>query len=169
MLAETRNSRFDGFVVTVDEVEEATGLDFFSKLPSDVQKRLESHSDPKAWAWRDSRMGGRYRRSHAPKKLASEGRFGEMHRRKRSFRREPVRSTPEGPARGCAEPEGCASIRVSAPYHFLSAFSASLREINTDGDGRDGARPSQLFNFSTADCATVTRFETHPRSPLMDQ
>ena len=59
MLAETRNSRFDGFVVTVDEVEEATGLDFFSKLPSDVQKRLESHSDPKAWAWRDSRMGGR--------------------------------------------------------------------------------------------------------------
>ena len=45
---------FDCFVVTVDEVEEATGLDFFSKLPSDVQKRLESHSDPKAWAWRDS-------------------------------------------------------------------------------------------------------------------
>lgn len=49
----------DGFVVTVDDVEEATGLDFFSSLPSDVQKRLEAHSDPDAWAWRDSRRGGR--------------------------------------------------------------------------------------------------------------
>jgi len=35
--------------VTVDEVEEATGFDFFSKLPKAEQKRLESAADFKAW------------------------------------------------------------------------------------------------------------------------
>ena len=39
---------------------------------------------------------------------AAEGRFGEMHRRS-LLRREPARSAPEGAARRCAEPEGCAN------------------------------------------------------------
>ena len=49
----------DSFVVTVDDVEEATGLDFFSALPPEKQAKLESHSDPDAWPWRDKRRGGR--------------------------------------------------------------------------------------------------------------
>lgn len=38
-----------GFALSVDEVEEATGLDFFSSLPKDVQLRLESESDTRRW------------------------------------------------------------------------------------------------------------------------
>lgn len=49
----------DCFVVSVDDVEEATGLDFFSQLPPDIQTRLESKSEPDKWAWRDERRGGR--------------------------------------------------------------------------------------------------------------
>lgn len=49
----------DNFVVTVDDVEEATGLDFFSELPLDVQQKLESKSCPDDWTWRDSRRGAR--------------------------------------------------------------------------------------------------------------
>ena len=29
-------------MVTVDQVEEATGLDFFSKVPDSIEKRIES-------------------------------------------------------------------------------------------------------------------------------
>jgi len=35
--------------LTVDEVEEATGFDFFKTLPKEEQDRLESASDFKAW------------------------------------------------------------------------------------------------------------------------
>ena len=31
------------FAVSVDEVEKQTGLDFFSKLPDDLEERLESN------------------------------------------------------------------------------------------------------------------------------
>lgn len=37
-------------VVTVDEVERRTGLDFFSSLPDNVENALESHSDPDHWS-----------------------------------------------------------------------------------------------------------------------
>ena len=47
----------DSFVVSVDDVEEATGLDFFSTLSPEKQAELESRSDPDAWTWRDSRRG----------------------------------------------------------------------------------------------------------------
>ena len=47
------------FAQSVDEVEEATGLDFFNALPLDEQKRLESKSNASDWVWRDSRRGGR--------------------------------------------------------------------------------------------------------------
>ena len=46
------NKPVESFVVTVDDVEEATGLDFFSALPEDVQRRLESKSNPKDWTWK---------------------------------------------------------------------------------------------------------------------
>jgi DNA/RNA endonuclease G (NUC1) len=35
--------------VSVDEVEEATGLDFCSELPDDVESRLESECNPNKW------------------------------------------------------------------------------------------------------------------------
>ena len=37
------------FAVSVDAVEKATGLDFFSKLPKEKQKQLESSFSSKAW------------------------------------------------------------------------------------------------------------------------
>lgn len=40
------------YVVSVDEVEKATGLDFFSRLPEEVQAALESKSDASLWSFR---------------------------------------------------------------------------------------------------------------------
>lgn len=37
------------FAVTVDAVEEATGLDFFSELPQEKQKELESRINAEDW------------------------------------------------------------------------------------------------------------------------
>ena len=37
------------FAVTVDAVEKATGLDFFSKVPEEEQDRLERTISVKAW------------------------------------------------------------------------------------------------------------------------
>ena len=37
------------FAVSVDAVEKATGLDFFSKLPKEKQKQLESSFSIRAW------------------------------------------------------------------------------------------------------------------------
>jgi len=39
----------EDFAVTVDVVEKATGLDFFSALPKAVQERLESTISVSAW------------------------------------------------------------------------------------------------------------------------
>ena len=37
------------FAVSVDDVEEATGLDFFSALPDEVESRLEAECQPNKW------------------------------------------------------------------------------------------------------------------------
>ena len=37
------------YVVSVDEVERITGLDFFSALPDDVERRIEEHADLDKW------------------------------------------------------------------------------------------------------------------------
>lgn len=39
------------FAVTVDAVEEATGLDFFSTVPQPKQEQLESTITVKDWQW----------------------------------------------------------------------------------------------------------------------
>ena len=39
------------FAVTVDEVEQKTGLDFFSELPKEQQEALESNITIDAWKW----------------------------------------------------------------------------------------------------------------------
>jgi endonuclease G, mitochondrial len=41
--------RMNSYVVSVDDVEKATGLDFFAKLPDDIQTKLEAKSDWAAW------------------------------------------------------------------------------------------------------------------------
>lgn len=40
------------YVVTIDSVEEITGIDFFSALPDDLENSLESSSDLKQWSKR---------------------------------------------------------------------------------------------------------------------
>ena len=39
------------FTVTVDKIEELTGLDFFSELPQPQQEQLESTLTVSAWNW----------------------------------------------------------------------------------------------------------------------
>ena len=41
----------DSFVVTVDDVEEATGLDFFSTVPQPKQEQLERTISVESWDW----------------------------------------------------------------------------------------------------------------------
>ena len=43
------NKNIYKFAVSVDEVEDETGLDFFSKLPMDLQSRLEAECDTRKW------------------------------------------------------------------------------------------------------------------------
>lgn len=40
------------FVVTIDELESLTGIDFFPALPDDLENKLESSSDYKDWSFR---------------------------------------------------------------------------------------------------------------------
>ena len=46
---EGSNEPLAAFAVTVDAVEKATGLDFFSKVPEEEQDRLERTISVKAW------------------------------------------------------------------------------------------------------------------------
>lgn len=41
--------RMNSFVVSVDEIEEQTGIDFFSKLPDEIEKEIEAMNDWSAW------------------------------------------------------------------------------------------------------------------------
>ncbi|MGB3773654.1 MAG: DNA/RNA non-specific endonuclease, partial [Leeuwenhoekiella sp.] len=40
------------FVVSVDEIEKLTGIDFFPKLEDSIENRLEKSSDYKNWSFR---------------------------------------------------------------------------------------------------------------------
>lgn len=40
------------FVVSIDEIEQKTGIDFFPNLPDDIEKKLEASSDYKDWIFR---------------------------------------------------------------------------------------------------------------------
>ena len=37
------------YVVTIDKIEEATGLDFLDKLADDIENKIEAESDPRKW------------------------------------------------------------------------------------------------------------------------
>lgn len=46
-----KNQNFDiwHYAVTVDEVEKQTGINFFSKLPKNIERKAEASFDPKDW------------------------------------------------------------------------------------------------------------------------
>lgn len=46
------NSPLYKFVVSVDEIEQKTGIDFFPNLPDGLEEKLESSSDYKGWSFR---------------------------------------------------------------------------------------------------------------------
>jgi endonuclease G len=46
-----------GFAVTVDRVEEVTGLDFYSRLPDELENSLEGTIDLTLWNWRAADAG----------------------------------------------------------------------------------------------------------------
>ena len=48
---EGSNRPLEDFAVTVDAVEKATGLDFFSALPKSVQEKLEGSLAISSWSW----------------------------------------------------------------------------------------------------------------------
>lgn len=57
----TGNEPLDRFLVSIDEVEIRTGLDFFHKLPEEMAHRLESRIDPDGWELdRVARLPARY-------------------------------------------------------------------------------------------------------------
>ncbi len=41
--------RMNSYVISIDEVEKTTGIDFFAKLPDEVENRIEADSDWEAW------------------------------------------------------------------------------------------------------------------------
>lgn len=48
---ESKKPLYD-FVVSIDELEEKTGIDFFSNLPDELENSLEKSSDYKQWSFR---------------------------------------------------------------------------------------------------------------------
>lgn len=49
MKNEFSNQNLKTFVVSVDEIERLTGIDFFPKLPDALEKKLESANTTKGW------------------------------------------------------------------------------------------------------------------------
>jgi endonuclease G len=43
------SAQLDSYLVTISEIERRTGLDFFSEIPADAQRTLESHLVARAW------------------------------------------------------------------------------------------------------------------------
>ncbi len=41
--------RMNNYIVSIDEVEKATGINFFAKLPTDIQTKIEANSSWEAW------------------------------------------------------------------------------------------------------------------------
>ena len=48
---EKGTKQLDEYVVTIDRVENLTGIDFFPALPDDLENKLEADSDPSKWSF----------------------------------------------------------------------------------------------------------------------
>jgi endonuclease G len=53
--AEESSEALKQFVVSVDEVEKQTGLDFWPMLPDEMEKSLEAKSNVNAWTWQKAK------------------------------------------------------------------------------------------------------------------
>ena len=40
------------YVISIDELEQKTGIDFFCNLPDDIEERVESNVAPNAWGFK---------------------------------------------------------------------------------------------------------------------
>jgi len=49
---EKGTKQLDEYVVTIDRVENLTGIDFFPALPDDLENKLEADSDPSKWSFK---------------------------------------------------------------------------------------------------------------------
>jgi endonuclease G len=52
---EASAATLQNFAVTVDSVERLTGINFFHKLPDDVEEKLESTVNVTEWLWKKVR------------------------------------------------------------------------------------------------------------------
>lgn len=52
---EASAAMLQNFAVTVDSVEHLTGINFFNKLPDDVEERIEGHISISNWLWKKVR------------------------------------------------------------------------------------------------------------------
>ncbi|MBC8489973.1 MAG: DNA/RNA non-specific endonuclease, partial [Bacteroidetes bacterium] len=52
------NSSLQSFAVTIDEVENRTGINFFHALPDEIEKQIESSIDVSKWSFRSSSSSG---------------------------------------------------------------------------------------------------------------
>ncbi|MEM9721907.1 MAG: DNA/RNA non-specific endonuclease [Bacteroidota bacterium] len=49
------NHRLNEYIVTIDSVEQLTGIDFFPELPDELESELESYFDPLRWIYDEER------------------------------------------------------------------------------------------------------------------
>lgn len=55
------NAPLTQFLSDIDAIEQATGIDFFHKLPDAIENKIEAQSDPKAWQFdKVARLKNRY-------------------------------------------------------------------------------------------------------------
>ena len=45
------NNALKKYVITIDELEKKTGIDFFCNLPDDIEKKVESTVDMRLWGF----------------------------------------------------------------------------------------------------------------------
>lgn len=39
------------YVISIDKLEQLTGIDFFCNLPDDIETKVEANSDSQYWTW----------------------------------------------------------------------------------------------------------------------
>ena len=52
------------FVISIDEIEKMTGIDFFPNLPDDIENKLEESADYKDWSFSPDRNGKPFEKKH---------------------------------------------------------------------------------------------------------
>ena len=45
------SKNYGDYAISIDELEERTGIDFFCNLPDDIENVVEANATPKAWGF----------------------------------------------------------------------------------------------------------------------